>query len=133
MANLHQPMISEIAGPHFFVAVIVGRILGIDHDVAIVIGRARIIAPNVGFRDLVIGIFAAGRQLRFVTKNFSDGKNPGGSAAVSFLFVQSLLILPGDSAAPRESTFAKQHRHRRRNGAPIAASGTFEALHLPAH
>ena len=75
VTNLHQPVISEIARAHFFVCVIIRRIFRIDHDVPIVVRRARVIAPNVCFRHLSIWIVAAGRQLRFVSENLTDLEN----------------------------------------------------------
>src|SRR5213078_2765540 len=40
MPDLDEPMVGEIPRTHFFVGVIVGRILCVDHDVAIIIRRA---------------------------------------------------------------------------------------------
>ena len=59
--DLDQPMVGEISRAHLFVGVIVGRILRIDHDVAIIIRRAWIVAPYIPFRDLMVGIIAAWR------------------------------------------------------------------------
>src|SRR4051812_27317894 len=47
VSNVDEPMISEIARAHFFVAVIVRRIFWIDYYMPVVIRRTRIIAPDV--------------------------------------------------------------------------------------
>ena len=91
--DLDQPVIGKISRAHFFVSVIVRRIFRINHDVAIIIGRPRIIAPNVCIGDLMIRIVAAGRQVRVVSKNLSDLENSRGCPAVSFFFVKAWLAL----------------------------------------
>ena len=63
MFDVDQPVISKIAGPHFFVTVIVGRIFRIDHDVAVIIRRTRIIAPDVGLGHVMERIIAAGMSI----------------------------------------------------------------------
>ena len=93
MSDLDQPVIGKIARAHFFVSVIVRRILRINYDVAIVIRRARIIAPNICIGDLTIGIVAAGGQLCFVSEDLSDRENSRWRAAVSFLFPKAWLVL----------------------------------------
>src|ERR1044072_2926966 len=95
MSNLNQPMVRKIARPHCFVTVIVRRIRWIDDDVAIVIWRPWIIAPDVGFGDLMIWIFAAGGQFGVVSKNFADGKNSCGRATVACLLVHAWFTLTG--------------------------------------
>ena len=84
MPDLDQPVIGKISRAHFFMGVIVRRILRINYDVAIIIRRTRIIAPNVCVGDLMIRIVAAGRQVRVVSKDLSDLENSRGRPAVSF-------------------------------------------------
>jgi len=75
------------------VSVIVRRIFRIDYDMAIVIWRTRIIAPNVRVGDLMIRIVGPGRQVCVVSKDLSDLENSRGRAAVSFFFAQARLVL----------------------------------------
>ncbi len=89
MPDLDQPVIGKISGTHFFMGVIVRRILRINYDVAIVIWRTRIIAPNVCVGDLMIRIVAAGRQARVVPEHLSDFENSRGRPAVSFFFAKA--------------------------------------------
>jgi hypothetical protein len=93
VSDLDQPMIGKIAGAHFFMSVIVRRILRINYDVAIVIRRTRIIAPNVCLGDLMIRIVSAGGQVRFVSKDLSDLENSGGRAPVPFFLAKAWLVL----------------------------------------
>ncbi|KAG0505391.1 MAG: hypothetical protein Udaeo_12750 [Candidatus Udaeobacter sp.] len=89
VSDLDQPVIGKIAGAHFFVSVIVRRILRINYDVAIVIWRPRIIAPNVCVGDLMIRIVGARRQVRVISKNPSDLENSRGRPAVPFFFAKA--------------------------------------------
>ena len=93
VSDLDQPMIGKIARAHFFVSVIVRRILRINYDVAIVIGRTRIIAPNVCVGNLMIRIVAARRQVCVVSKDLSDRENSRGRAAVPLFFAKAWLVL----------------------------------------
>ncbi len=60
--DLDQPVIREIARAHFFVRIIVGRIFRIDHDMAIIVRRPRVIAPDVCFSYLMIWIIGVFRR-----------------------------------------------------------------------
>ena len=93
VSDLDQPVIGKISRTHFFVAVIVRRILRINYDVAIIVGRPRIIAPNICVSDLMIRIVAASRQVCVVSKDLSDLENSRGRAAVSFFFAKAWLVL----------------------------------------
>src|SRR6266404_9230274 len=104
-------MVGKISRAHFFVSEIVRWILRIDHDVSVVIGRARIVAPNVGFGDLMIRIIPARRQFGVVSKNFSDRENSGWGAPVPLFLMQTWLVLAGETAAPRQPTLPEQHRN----------------------
>src|SRR6476646_2198108 len=106
--DLDQPVICKISRTHFFVTVIVRRILRINYDVVIVIWRPRIIAPNVCIRDLMIRIVGASRQVRVVSEDLSDLENSRGRPAVSFFFVEAWLALTRDARSPRETTLAEQ-------------------------
>ena len=110
VSNLDEPMISKIARAHFLVGVIVRRIFRINHDVAIIIRRPRIIAPNVGFGNLVVWIVASGRQFRIITKHLADLEDSRGRATVAFFFAKTGLILTGQPRAPGDAIFAKQNR-----------------------
>src|SRR5207249_9048758 len=97
-------MVGEVTRTHFFVRVIIWRILRINHDVSIVIGGVRIIAPNVCFSDLMIWIVTARRQLRIVSKDLANFENSGGRAAISLLFSKTRLVLPPkQTRAPGEA------------------------------
>src|SRR5207248_6108499 len=105
-------MIGEIAGAHFFVAVIIGRIVRIDHDVAVIVWRTRIVTPDIGVAYLTERIIGAGRQRCIIGINFANSKNSGWRTTIALVFAQPLLTLSGDAAAPGQSALAKQHRHR---------------------
>jgi hypothetical protein len=93
VSDLDQPVIGKISRAHFFVSVIVRRILRINYDVAIVIGRTRIIAPNICVGNLMIRIVGAGRQMCVVSKDLSDLENSRRRAAVSFFLAKAWLVL----------------------------------------
>ena len=93
VSNLDQPVIGEIARAHFFVSVIVRRVFRINYDVAIVIRRSRIVAPNVCVGDLIIRVVGAGREVCLVSKDLSNLENSRGRAAVSFFFAKAWLVL----------------------------------------
>src|SRR5439155_7293026 len=103
VSNLDQPVIGKIARAHFFVSVIVRRILRINYDMAIVVRRTRIIAPNVCLGDLMIRIVGAGRQVCVVSKGLSDRENSRGRAAVSFFFAKAQLVMPRLTCYLREA------------------------------
>ena len=58
--------------------IIVWRIFRINHDVLIVIGRSRIVAPDVRLCYLMVRIIGSSRQIGVVTENLADLKNAGG-------------------------------------------------------
>jgi len=109
MPNLDEPVIGEIARAHFFVRVIVGRILGINHDVTIIIRRLRVIAPNVRFRYLVVRIVGSGRQLRIISENFPDLEYSRRRSSISLFFPKAGLVLSGKARSPSSSIFSKQY------------------------
>src|SRR5690349_2683403 len=83
MPDLDEPLICEIARAHFFMSVVVRRILRIDHDMAIVIRRERVVAPNVCLTDLMIWIVSASGQVGIVPEDLSNFEDAGRRAAVS--------------------------------------------------
>src|SRR4030095_615813 len=109
MPNLNKPVIGEIARAHFFVRVIVGRILGINHDMTIIIRRLWIIAPNVRFRYLMVRIVGAGRQLRVVSENLPDLEYSSRRSSISLLFSKAGLVLSVKASSPGNSIFSKQY------------------------
>ena len=100
---------------------------------AIVVRRARVIAPNVCFRHLSIWIVAAGRQLRFVSENLTDLENARRRATIAFFLSNAGFILPCKPGAPGKPIFTKQHRKRPRDRRPISATCTFKEPQLAAH
>src|SRR5256885_367378 len=94
VSDLNEPLIREIARAHFFVRVIVGWILRIDHDMAIVIWRLRVVAPNVCLSDLMIRIVPSGRQVGIISEDLSDFENPSRRATVSLFLSKTWLVLP---------------------------------------
>jgi len=94
MPDLNEPVIGEIARAHFFVRVIVWRIFWINHNMAIVVRRARVIAPNVCFGHLMVTIVGSGRQVRIVSENLADLENSSRRSPVALFFSKSGFILP---------------------------------------
>src|SRR5436309_11723218 len=133
VADLNEPLIREIAGAHFFVRVIVRRIFWIDHDVTVVIGRTRIIAPNVCLGYLMILIITAGRQARSISKHLPDFENSCRCAAISLFLSKTRLVLSGQSCAPGDPVFAKQHWERSSYWSPIATARSFKESYLSTH
>src|SRR5439155_11561320 len=105
--ELDEPLICEIARAHLFVCVIVRRILRIDHDMAIVIRRARVIAPNVCLSDLMIRMVPSGRQVGIVSEDLSDFENSSRRATVSLFLSKTRLVLPGKPRAPGDAVLAE--------------------------
>ena len=133
MANLDEPVISEIARAHFFVCVIVWWILRVNYDMPVIVRRARVIAPNVRLRHLMVWILATGRQPGFVSKDLANLENACRRATVAFLLSKPRLILPREPGAPGESVFSKQHWKRSRHRTPITATRAFKEPQLAAH
>src|SRR5262245_12236947 len=133
VANLNEPVISEIARAHFFVCVIVWRILRINYDVPVVVRRARIIAPNVRLCHLMVWIVAAGRQTRFVSKNLTNLENACRRATIALFLSNPGFILPREASAPGEAVFSKQHRKWSGHRAPITAARAFKEPQLATH
>src|SRR5436190_5752198 len=133
VANLNEPVISEIARAHFFVSVIVWRILRINDDVPVVVRRARVIAPNVCLRHLMVRIVAARRQTRFVSKNLTNLENACRRATIALFLSKAGLILPCEPGAPGEPVFSKQYRKWSSHCAPITAARAFKEAQLAAH
>src|SRR5438552_15278968 len=119
VSDLDEPMIRKITRAHFFVRVIVRRILGINYNMAIVIRRPRVIAPHVCFGYLVIRVVGSRRQVRFVSENFADLEYSGRRPPVSLFFSKARLVLPGEPCPPSDSIFAKQHGKRSSTRRPI--------------
>jgi hypothetical protein len=108
--NLDEPVIRKIARAHSFVRVIFWRIPGINHDMPIVIRRARVIAPNVRFRHLMVWIVGSGRQLRLVSEDLPDLEYSRRRSSISLLFPKTGLVLSGKACSPGNSFLSKQNR-----------------------
>src|ERR1700747_2961025 len=93
-------------------AVIVGRITRINHDMLVVIGRARIVAPDISVGHLMKWIICSRRQRRIVGKNLANPKNAGGCPAITLMFSQSRLLLTSDTTSPGQTVFSKQYWDR---------------------
>src|SRR5437764_8829156 len=113
--------------------VIVRRIFRINHDVAIVVGRSRIIAPNVCIGHLMIRIVAAGRQLSVISEDLSDRENSCGCTTVSLFFVQPWLVLTCDACSPCKSILAEQYGKRSGHNVPVAAARPLKQSQFTAH
>src|SRR5258708_16115008 len=109
VANMDEPVISEIARAHFFVCVIVRRILRVNYDMPVVVRRARVVAPNVRLGHLMVWIVATGRQTRFVSKDLANLENACRRATVAFFLFKTRPILPPEPGAPCHPAFFKQH------------------------
>ena len=133
MSDLDEPMIRKITRAHFFVRVIVRRILGINYNMAIVIRRPRVIAPHVCFGYLVIRVVGSRRQVRFVSENFADLEYSGRRPPVSLFFSKARLVLPGEPCPPSDSIFAKQHGKRSSYRRPIPATRSLKQSQLSTH
>src|SRR5206468_12589491 len=118
---------------HFFVCVIVRRILRVNYDMPVVVRRARVIAPNVGLRYLMVWIVATGRQMRFVSKNLPDLENACRRATIALFLSKAGFVLAGEAGAPGEPVFSKQHRKWSSHCAPITAVRAFKEPQLAAH
>src|SRR6266487_315446 len=120
--DFNEPVIRKIARAHFFVSVIVRRILGINYDMTIVIRRSGVITPHVCFGYVVIRVIRPRRQIRIVTKNFADLETSRRRSSIAFFLSKSRLILPRQPCSPRDPVFSKQYRERSGDGRPIAAA-----------
>src|SRR4030095_13154065 len=121
MPDLNEPVISKIARAHSFVCVIFRRILWINQDMPIVIRRARVIAPNVRVRYLMVWIVGSGRQLRVVSENLPDFEYSRRRSSILLLFPKTGFVLSGKACSPSNSIFSKQNRQRPAYGFPISA------------
>ncbi len=126
VSNLDEPFIREIARAHFFVRVIVRRILRVDHDMAIVMRRARVVAPNVCLSDLMIWIVPSSRQVGIVSEDLSDFENSSRRATISLFLSKTRFVLPGKPRAPSCAVLAKQHWERSSHWSPISAAASFK-------
>src|SRR5262245_7872562 len=131
--NLDEPVISKIARAHFFVSVIIWRILGVDYNVAVVVRRTRVIAPNVRLGHLMVWIVAAGGQMRIVSKNLTNLENAGGRATVALFLSKTWLVLPREPNSPGEPAFSKQDRKRSSDPGPITATRSLKQSDVAAH
>src|SRR6266446_35259 len=126
VSDINKPLICEIARAHFFVRVIVRWILRIDHDMAIVIRRARVIAPNVCLSDLMIWVVPSGRQVGIVSKDLPDFENSCRCATISLFLSKTRLVLPCKTRAPGDAVLAEEHWKRSRNSSPLSAAASFK-------
>src|ERR1044071_1926642 len=133
VANLHEPMISEIARTHFFVRVIVWWVLWIDHDMPVVVRGARVVAPNISLGHLMVWVVAAVRQMRFVSKSLANLESAGRRATIAFFLSKTGLVLRRKPDPPGKAVFPKQHRKWSGYRTPITAARAFEESHLTAH
>src|SRR5437763_563127 len=113
--------------------VIVRRIFRINHDVAIVVGRSRIITPNVCIGDLMIRIVGAGRQLCVISEDLPDRENSCGCTTVSLFFVQPWLVLTCDPCSPRKTILAEQYGKWSGRNVPVAAARPLKQSQFTAH
>src|SRR5437879_13821569 len=104
-------------------AIIVVRITRIDHNMPVVIGRTRIIAPDISIGHLMKWIICSQRQRGIVGKELADAKNASGCPTITLVFSQTRLVLTGDPTSPGQTVFSKQYRHR-----PSLASPFISAL-----
>ena len=133
VSNLDQPVIRKIARSHFFVGVIIRRVLRINHDMSVVMGRPGVVTPHVCFGHLMIWIIGATGQLRFISKNLADFENSRGRSSIALFFSKSGLVLSGEPCSPGNPIFPKQHRERSSHRRPIAAARPFKQSQLSAH
>ncbi len=133
VSDLDQPVIRKIARLHFFVGVIIRRVLRINHDVSVVMGRAGVVTPHVCFGYLMIWIIGATGQLRFITKNLADFENSRWRSSIALFFSKSGLVLSGEPCSPGNPVFPKQYRERSSHRRPIAAVRSFKQSQLSAH
>src|SRR6266403_2128170 len=126
VSDINKPFIREIARAHFFVRVIVRRILRINHDMAIVVLRARVVAPNVCLSDLMIWIVPSGRQVGIVSKDLSNFENSSRRATISLFLSKTRLVLPCRTRAPGDAVLAEEHWKRSRNSSPLSAAASFK-------
>ena len=130
--DFDQPAICEIAAPHFFVAVIIGRISRVDYNMPIVIRRSRIVAPDIGFGHLMKWIVCARWQCGIIGKNFADFENACRRSTISLMFPQANFILANDAPSPGQPIFAEQDRHRSDMRAPLATD-LIKEIQTPMH
>ena len=126
MPDLNQPLISKISRAHFFVAVIVWRIVWINDDMPIVVGRSRIVTPYIGFGYLMVGVIAPRGQMRVVSKDLTDLEDASRRSSVTLLFLKSRFILTSESPAPGDAIFSKEYRERSGNRSPSPAARTLK-------
>ncbi len=120
--DFNEPVICKIARAHFFVRIIVGRIFRINYDMAIIVRRSRVIAPDVCFSYLVIWIIGAWRQIRVVPENLADLEDSRRRSSIAFFFPKARLVLSSEACSPGNSIFAKQNRERSTHKLPISAT-----------
>jgi hypothetical protein len=113
-------------------AIIVGRITRIDHDMPVVIGRTRIVAPDISVGHLMKWIICSRRQRRIVGKNLADLKNASGCPTITLVFSQTRLVLTGDPTSPGQTVFSEQYRHRPSLRSPFV-SALFQQIQTAMH
>src|SRR5437588_10213145 len=99
----------------------------------IIVGRSRIIAPDVCLSYLMVRIVAARRQVRFVSEDFANLEYSRRRTAVSLFFTKAWLVLPGEPCSPSDSIFAKQDWKRSSNRHPVPAARSLKQSQLSAH
>ena len=111
MANLNEPVISEIARAHFFVCVIVWRILRVNYDMPVVVRRARVSRSKCPppSPDGMDSQPPAGR-VRFVSKNLANLENACRRATVALFLSKTLAHFAPRARCPRRARLFKQHR-----------------------
>ena len=73
------------------------------------------------------------RQRRIVGINFADPEDAGWGAPVAFRFVQSLLLLTGQTPSPGEPFLAEENRVRSADGLPWPGAAPLETLQGASH
>src|SRR5512133_2057427 len=113
-------------------AIIVGRITRIDHDMPVVIGRTRIVAPDISVGHLMKWIICSRRQRGIVGKNVADPKNASGCPTITLVLSQTRLVLTGNPTSPGQTVFSKQYRHPLSLRSPFV-SALFQQIHTAMH
>ena len=98
----------------------------------VVIGRTRIVAPDISVGHLMKWIICSRRQRRIVGKNLADLKNASGCPTITLVFSQTRLVLTGDPTSPGQTVFSEQYRHRPSLRSPFV-SALFQQIQTAMH
>src|SRR6476469_2182374 len=98
----------------------------------VVIGRTRIVAPDISVGHLMKWIICSRRQRGIVRKNLADPKNASGCPAITLMFSQTRLVLTGDPTSPGQTVFSEQYRHRPSLRSPFACA-LFQQIQTAMH